>query len=298
MTGRPGQPFTIGPRVQTSDGVGIATYDLGGAGPTLLLAHATGFHGLVWLPLADHLRRRFHCLSFDLRGHGRSDKDPSGAYDWSGFALDTMAVIDDLGLGRCLAMGHSCGGAALLLSEEAEPGRFEAMYCWEPVVPNALGPAQAVRADGLAPSARRRREVFASRDDAYANYLRKPPFSTFDPATVRAYVDYGFEDLADGTIRLRCRGEDEARAYEAAANNGVWPKLALVAAPTTLACGGPGAHFGEPAISAIAARLPSVRTEVFEELDHFGPLERPAEVAASIISALGSTSGSAASSPS
>jgi pimeloyl-ACP methyl ester carboxylesterase len=286
VTGRSAQGFTVGTRARTSDGVGIATYDLGGDGPALLLAHATGFHALAWLPLAAHLRRSFHCFAFDLRGHGASDKDPSGAYDWHGFALDTVAVVDDLALGQPFAVGHSCGGAALLLAEEAEPGRFRGLYCWEPVVPNASDAAQMLAGNRLAPSARRRREVFDSRDDAYANYISKPPFSTLDPAAVRAYVDYGFEDLSDGAVRLRCRSEDEGRTYEAAPHNGVWSNLHLVAAPTTLACGGPDAHFGQEAIAAIAARMPDARTELFEDLNHFGPLQRPGEVAASIISAL------------
>jgi pimeloyl-ACP methyl ester carboxylesterase len=278
--------FTIGPRARSADGVGIATYDLGGDGPVLLLAHATGFHGLVWLPLAVHLRRRFHCISFDLRGHGASDKDPSGAYDWNGFALDTMAVLDDLELGHALGLGHSCGGAVLLMAEEAAPGRFQGLYCWEPVMPDAFDPAQTLAGEALAPSARRRREIFGSRADAYANYIGKPPFSTFDPDAVAAYVDYGFEDLTDGTVRLRCRGEDEARTYEAAPHNGAFAKLGLVAAPSTLACGGPDAHFGEEIIATIAARMPRARTQVFEDLNHFGPLQHPEQVAAAIVAAL------------
>jgi pimeloyl-ACP methyl ester carboxylesterase len=291
VTATSGRAFTVGPRAQSSDGVGVATYELGGDGPPLLLAHATGFHALVWLPLAAHLRQRFRCIGFDLRGHGASDKDPSGTYDWHGFAVDTLAVVDELGLGRVSAVGHSCGGAALLLAEQAEPGRFRSLYCWEPVVfepevPGPLDETQPLSAKTLAPSARRRREVFPSRDEAYANYLNKPPFSTFDPAAVRVYVDYGFEDLDDGTVRLRCRGEDEARIYEAAPHHGAWSKLGLVETPTTLACGGPAAHIGVDSITAMAARMPRARTEAFEDLDHFGPLERPAAVAASIIAAI------------
>src|ERR1019366_7047758 len=249
---------------------------------------------LVWLPLAAHLRQRFRCVAFDLRGHGASDKDPSGTYDWHGFALDTVAVVDDLGLGQVRTVGHSCGGAALLLAEEAEPGRFRSLYCWEPVVLVPVEVAEPLAGSSLAPSARRRREVFGSRADAYANYVSKPPFSTFDPAAVQAYVDYGFEDLDDGTVRLRCRGEDEARTYEAAPHHGAWSRLGLVTAPTTLACGGPGAHLGKESIEAMAARMPNARTEVLEDLNHFGPLERPDEVAASIMAAV-DTAGTSAS---
>jgi hypothetical protein len=68
--------------------------------------------------------------------------------------------------------------------------------------------------------------------------------------------------------------------------HGAWSRLGLVAAPTTLACGGPEAHFGEDAIAAMSARMPQAWTQVLEELDHFGPMERPSEVAASIVAAI------------
>ncbi len=247
------------PRAVTSDGVEIVAYDLGGEGPALLLVHATGLHGLSWIPLAAHLRRRFRCYSLDLRGHGRSGKDPSGTYEWQGFVLDTVAVVEALDLGAPLAVGHSCGGATLLLAEEAAPGGFRSLYCWEPVVLVTGESRQPLPGNTLAPSARRRREVFASRDEAYANYVSKAPFSSFTPEAVRAYVDYGFEDLPDGTVRLCCRGEDEARIYEAATRHDAWSRLGRVAAPTTLACGGPAAHFGREAIAAMAARVPRAR---------------------------------------
>jgi pimeloyl-ACP methyl ester carboxylesterase len=286
MSGARQQPFTVGPRAPTPDGIEIATYDLGGTGPALLLAHATGFHGLTWLPVAAHLRHDFRCIAFDLRGHGRSDKDPSGTYEWHGFAVDAVAVVAELGLAGVVAAGHSCGGAALLLAEEAGPGRFRSLYCWEPVVPAAGHTPRSPGSGSLAAAARRRREVFPSRDEALANYAGKPPFSSFDPAAVQAFVDHGFEDLDDRTVRLRCRSEDEARTYEAASRHRAWSGLSLVAAPTTLACGGPGAHFGEAAIAAMAERMPRARTEVLPDLDHFGPLERPQEVASSIIAAM------------
>jgi len=61
----------------------------------VLLAHPTGFHGLVWAPVADLLvAAGRHVWSFDFRGHGDSDApDPeSGAYSWDGFASDALAV--------------------------------------------------------------------------------------------------------------------------------------------------------------------------------------------------------------
>ncbi len=286
-------PFVTGPRVATPDGVEIATYDWGGSGPPLLLAHATGFHGRVWVPVAAALRRRYHCWSFDARGHGDSSPAGDGNYDWRGFGRDVLAVVAGLGLGpgqapvRPRGVGHSSGGAALLLAEEDEPGTFEALYCYEPVVPIFEGPpSEEPRYNPLAEGARRRRDVFASRAAALRNYAGKPPFTTFDPAALEAYVEWGFHDRDDGTVELSCRREDEARVYENAWRHRAYQHLDRVACPVVLASGGGDAHFGVELSKALAARLAEPGPiEVHEALGHFGPLERPAELAESIVEA-------------
>ena len=89
----------------------------------MLLAHATGFHGKVWTPLASHLDG-FGCYSFDERGHGDSVAPPDFEFDWTGFADDALAIVDGFGLERPYAVGHSAGGAALLMAEAARPGTF------------------------------------------------------------------------------------------------------------------------------------------------------------------------------
>ncbi|HAL25242.1 MAG TPA: alpha/beta hydrolase, partial [Chloroflexi bacterium] len=66
-------------RVGTQD---IAVHDWGGEGAPILLAHATGFHGLVWRPVAERLvAAGRHVWSFDFRGHGDSDRSTNG-YAW------------------------------------------------------------------------------------------------------------------------------------------------------------------------------------------------------------------------
>ena len=280
--------FVPGPVVETSDGVAIATYDLGGDGPPLLLAHATGFHGRVWLPAAQTLRERFHCWALDFRGHGASGRPPAGDYHWDGFGRDLLAAVSGLGLERPFAAGHSGGGAAILLAEEARPGTFAALYCYEPVVPTDGTLARSPSAGDLAAAARRRRDVFASRAAAIANYGAKPPFRTFDPDALSAYVEWGFRDLPDGTVQLSCRPEDEARVYEAVWGHQAYARLAAVSCPVVLASGGADAHFGVEITAALAERISGpTRIEVLEQLGHFGPLERPSVVGASIAATLG-----------
>src|ERR1700722_19643514 len=176
------EPLVPTGRVTTPDGVGISYYDLGGDGPPLLLAHATGFCGPALSPLAARLVGQFHCVALDERAHGASDPPPGDDFDWHGFATDVLTVVDHLGLERPFGFGHSCGGAALLLAEEARPGTFAALYCFEPVIyPGDEPLAPTVEGNPLAAGALRRREVFASRSQAIANYAGKAPFDRLDP---------------------------------------------------------------------------------------------------------------------
>jgi pimeloyl-ACP methyl ester carboxylesterase len=273
-------------RATTPDGVILALHDLGGDGPPALLVHATGFHGRVLGPLARGLGRRLHCLALDLRGHGESAVPAGLDFDWVGFGTDVLAAVDAFGLEGALGIGHSCGGAALLLAEEARPGTFSALYCFEPVVLPFDDSPMPELSDPLARGARQRREIFASRREAYANYSSKPPLNVLDPEALAAYVDFGFEDLPDGTVRLRCRGENEALMYEGGLRHPAFSRLDAVNCPVVLACGAESYSFGPASLELLVERLANGRLEVIPGLGHFGPLQKPSLVAESVIRAL------------
>lgn len=280
--------------VPSSGGVTVAAYDFGGDGPPLVLAHATGLHARVWAPVVEHLTPRAHCYALDARGHGDSSAPPDGDFAWTGVADDVMAVIHHFDLVRPFGVGHSMGGAALFLAEIGRPGTWRAVYGYEPIVFPAPGPGPGGAAapgatageNHLAGAARRRREVFSSRQEAFENYASKPPFATVAPEALRAYVEFGFEDLADGSVRLKCRRDHEAASFDNSAN-GAWDLLGRVACPVTVACGDRSGGTGPPMAEAQVGRLADARLEVLEGLGHFGPLEDPTRVAHSILSAFG-----------
>ena len=251
-----------------------------------MFVHATGFHGRVFAPLARRLWDHFHCLALDLRGHGESGVPANLDFDWVGFGTDVLTAIDELGLERPVGIGHSCGGAGLLLAEQARPGTFSGLYCFEPVVRPPDDPPPAGISSLLIRTARQRREVFASRQQAYDNYASKLPLSVLDPEALAAYVDFGFEDLPDGSVRLRCRGENEALIYEGAVRHLAFSCLADVVCPTLIACGDRSRDFSPEMLGSVAEHLPRGRLEVLPGLGHFGPLERPGVVAASVIRAV------------
>ncbi len=261
----------------------VAVYDFGGEGPALLFAHATGFHAHLWLPVVDHLRDAFHCYAFDARGHGASPSPPDGDFDWQRFADDALAAGAGLGLSRPAAVGHSMGGAALLLAEEARPGSWSSLWLYEPVVfPPVEGPFR----NPLAPQARRRKAWFPSRAAAVDNFSGKPPFDAFTPDALRLYVEHGFVDAPDGGVTLACRPDDEAATYEHAAAAGLWTALPTVTAPVHGVRGEGSDHPPAQILPSVVDRLPRATLETMTGLGHFGPFEDPARVAASIRASL------------
>lgn len=270
-------------RFSSSDGVEVATYLLGGSGPPLLMAHATGFCAAVLGSMADRLRDSVQVVAFDERGHGASSRPRSGSFDWHGFADDVLAVVDGLGLHQVLGFGHSCGGAALLLAEAARPGTFRGLYLYEPIVPPIEGPLPFDPAENpLSAGARRRRTTFASRQEALANFSQKAPFDVLAPEVLAAYVDNGFRPARDGGIALRCAREDEALIYEGGFTHDAYRHLGEIRCPVTVACGERTDSFGPDLLTPVVDRLPDAKLTVLRGLGHFGPLQDPDAVARSV----------------
>ena len=260
-------------------GLRLAVHDWGGDGDPVLLAHPTGFHGVVWQPIAEGLvARGRRTWSFDFRGHGDSDPSPDGIYSWDGFADDADAVLDHLelrGHPRLLAAGHSKGGASLLTIAARDPSALPCIWGYEPIVFPSEEPFPVDPNNSMAAAARKRRADWPSRDEAFASYGARAPLGALRADALHAYVDYGMRDLTDGSVELKCRPADEANMYTMVAANGLYPRLAEVTCPTLVVCGGDSRSISSSLGAQIVDRLPNATLEVWEGRGHFGPLEDP-----------------------
>ena len=277
----------------------LAVHYLGGDGAPTLYAHATGFHSHIWCPIAEQLRG-LHNVGYDARGHGDT---PIGAgwpnpdaLDWGVYGDDAALVAHSLSVdGRVLGVGHSMGGAALLMAALAAPELFSGLVVYEPIVmapgggtpagsanPLAANPlaANALAANPLADGARRRRSSFPSFEAAIANYAAKPPMNIFTPEALEAYVRYGFRQGEDGLVHLKCSPEHEARTYEAGGNHRTWERLGEISVPVWVIAGEP--QPGQPSANTanLAAQIPGARYIQLDHLGHFGPMQAPDEIAA------------------
>ena len=100
--------------VKTPDGLTIAAQEWGNPnGPEIIFVHGFSQSHLSWLKqVTGELANDFHMVTYDLRGHGNSDKpfEPERYRDSKAWADELTAVMDATGLKRPVLVGWSYGG--------------------------------------------------------------------------------------------------------------------------------------------------------------------------------------------
>ncbi|MFC1977891.1 alpha/beta fold hydrolase [Chloroflexota bacterium] len=94
------------------NGISI-NYEITGNGKTLVLTHGIGGSTRNWETTVPLLAKHYQVLTWDVRGHGQSDK-PEGKYSAGLFANDLTALLKVLDIGGAFVLGHSMGGVIAL----------------------------------------------------------------------------------------------------------------------------------------------------------------------------------------
>jgi pimeloyl-ACP methyl ester carboxylesterase len=100
--------------VKTPDGLTISAQEWGNPnGPEIIFVHGFSQSHLSWIKqVTGDLASDFHMVTYDLRGHGTSDKpfEPERYRDSKAWADELSAVMDATGLKRPVLVGWSYGG--------------------------------------------------------------------------------------------------------------------------------------------------------------------------------------------
>ena len=105
------QPY--GPTSQSfiSQRLRLNYVDWGNPGaPPLILLHGGQDHCRNWDWVAQDLRKDFHIIAPDLRGHGDSAYSPSGDYSMAAYVYDLAQLIHQQKLAPVRIIAHSLGG--------------------------------------------------------------------------------------------------------------------------------------------------------------------------------------------
>src|ERR1700730_5931792 len=103
--------------VKTPDGLTIAAQEWGNPnGPEILLIHGFAQSHMSWMRQVDgDLAKEFRIITYDLRGHGNSDKpdDKAHYHDNKAWGDEVKAVMDAAGLKRPVIVGWSYAGRVI-----------------------------------------------------------------------------------------------------------------------------------------------------------------------------------------
>lgn len=184
--------------------------------PLLHFTHGNSYPSGAYNRLLDDLRGDFDVRTTDMLGH-----DPRFPVDdnWHGLIDELIARLEAHGRPAIL-VGHSLGGAVGMLAAYRRPDLARCVVMLDsPVVSGwrawvwrlvkLLGLRERLSPGGIA---RRRRNVWPSREAAYEHFIAKPIFQAWAPGALDDYLDHGLKPHPDG-VQLRFDRDVEAEIY-------------------------------------------------------------------------------------
>ena len=251
---------------------------------TIVFAHAASFHGRIWDQTIRRLSGNYACISFDFYGHGHSSGSagdrPASPDSWLDLFDDISSLLDQVEIdGPLVGVGHSLGGAGLFATCLRSADLFDALWVYEPVVFRSLAAITEV-GESLAQRAETRRATFDDANHALSWFSDRRPLSDIDPTVLVDYIEHGAIVHPDG-IQLSCTPAVEASIYRLGGKLDLFSTANDVKVPALLAVGGLD-PLAQKFATDLAQVVASSQVEVFDELSHLGPLERPDLIATSI----------------
>ena len=177
----------------------IHVVDWPGGDPPIVAIHGSTGHAYSYTAIGERLDSAVRLIAADLRGHGFSDKPPSG-YGLDEHVRDVCELIDTLGLEKPILLGTSLGGAVATFTAQAIGDRISGLVLIDAVV----GDRRLVERSSYAVQQLelRLQERFTDFDD-YRQWWGTLP----DDATWRRWLDRSLRmevaPLPDGRLRPR-----------------------------------------------------------------------------------------------
>jgi pimeloyl-ACP methyl ester carboxylesterase len=257
---------------------------------------ANGLNASTYNTLLQPLAGAFRILAWDMRGHGLTDlpTDPRLLPGWRIYRDDLLRFLDALKLQPAVLAGHSLGASTTLLAAAERHEIARALVLAEPVmVPNRMALKAAfarwigrsARVIPLTAMALKRRNRFASREEAVKNFTGRGAFKTWPQEAIADYVETGLTLDGDG-FRLSCAPQWEAASFA------VYP-FAIdrlgnrIQQPITALLGTVNSSADPDVFASFVRRHGNTRVVRIEGATHFLPMEHGQEFRAEIRRAAG-----------
>lgn len=256
--------------------------------PLLHLAPANGFPPRTYLPLLRKLGG-FRSACLPPRALWGDQAPPTEYRDWNADADDLLAGFAAHDLHDVVAVGHSLGGVVSMLALLKAPKRFRALIMLDPpiLLPDMLAVIRAAWNDRyidqmpLVQGALRRRQTFASREDAFERFRQKPLFADWSDEALWLYVEHGTRPRAVGAGFELVWSVDWEAHYFSTVYLEIWETLPRLTGkpPALIVRGRDSDTLLAEAYASIQSLAPALDSIEMAGQGHLFPLASPEETA-------------------
>jgi pimeloyl-ACP methyl ester carboxylesterase len=184
-------------RIPGSDGLELHLLEWSQDGVPMILIHGFGNEAHIWDDFAPSVAEAYRVIAIDQRGHGESDWDSQGRYDYENLVADLEAVIDGQGFERVVLVGHSLGGRVSMLYAGRHPEKVAGFV----IVDSApeLDPRGTIR---IRQDVEEHRDPSFAGPEEYERYL-STAYPAAKPAALRRMAQHALKQREDGRYELK-----------------------------------------------------------------------------------------------
>jgi pimeloyl-ACP methyl ester carboxylesterase len=250
------------PSALTDDGVEIRYRTVGEGPRDVLFVHCWGNSSFAYESLIEGFDTRgLRLILPDLRGSGESDR-PATGYTLERHAADMLAVAAHAGTSRFVVVGHSMGGQIAMWISSEQEGRVLGEILLMPVPPSG-----------------------SPLDDATADLLRNSSGNRQSQTTI---YNFGSPHMKPEVLEQMLN--DASSVAKPAIEEGfdAWSQASFVQrasriqVPTLVVVSDDPFYPPQAQWERTASVIPGARTAHVPDCGHWGPVERPREIAAVI----------------
>lgn len=247
--------------------------------PPMLLLHGGSQTAHSWDEFSREMRRDYHVIALDERGHGDSDWSKSGIYTAKAQAQDVQRFVDKVGLRRFILIGLSMGGRNSIMYAGLHPERVERLVIVD------VGP-EIMKKGG-----RNIRRFTSSTDilPTFEDFIQRA--HQFNPRRpieqLRERLSWNLRQLPDGRWTWKYDRRFRGRRGRSMLHENLWPYVRRIKAPTLIIRGAESDVLSEAQAKRLQKAIPGCAYTVVQKAGHTVPGDNPPAFRKAVVEWLG-----------
>ncbi len=234
--------------------------------PPMVCIHGGAAHAHWFDFVASELKKDFHVIAINQRGHGDSGWASPPDYSYARYAADLNEAFEKLNLQNFILVGHSMGGVVSTLYAATYPGRAKAFILIDSTITMPEDRIASMHEVG-----NREGRSYASEGEFLERYKLRPAGTTATAEVVGHLARHSGRVFEDG----RWRHKFDRNVYALRERMDSLPYWANIKIPALLVKGDLSQRISAEVVGNVRALCPQIQTAEVAHSDHHVTLDNP-----------------------